>query len=761
MNNDEGNVGTDNNQQFLSGPGKLGLDKFLQGMSPLGADEVRRAAAKATGRVPKTKAAALNEIRALICSIRTGREFDDILEGILEPFFAVDLAAWAADFGPRPSTKDDSIRVIIKKHFNRSALPPPPAPEARVTLAPDSAPDVGLLEAVGADEVRGVRLILPSTSDVASTLFGYQMQCIEAVERNNCSGVVHIPTGGGKTRIGVELVARWLRRSPSHRVVWVSHPTVLIRQAMKRFAEQGGVFASGTTYAWCRPRELNWTTVNATQLSFAMQADLTAALDAPARENAFHQAHANGVSILVVYDECHQLGANELQRAWKQRARSSPEAMNALRVIGLSATPLPTQLEQRELLKKTIFPPVKPHEWGMMVHFSIDMNTLVKDGVLCEINNTLQEARVFDFPKSLVDAALGNRRIPANLKGFAAQEEIAKIDRTVMSSDAIIEHFGRRIHGNLESLGKTLVFMPTIDSANRLTTCLQGLGVRVTLAHSKLNEFADSDDDLLDDDFDYTNAHAQITAFTRNPGPSVMVNVGMLTTGFDDPKIQTVILARNTTSLNLYWQMIGRGCRGQAAGGTQYCNVIDPLRLAERFNALRGYLPSINGQDEDPEILDELISKGGVDPHLPIVKIPPRSATRRATISHRIRASVREALIAFLEQGLRPATADVIDVVAVTSTNPAGQVSVELMNKADAPPSAAPASEWFPGIAIEQLQEEISKTISGVDLSWLYSDLPKRNEEDQLNLFRKKLDRVRSDSLFTEELFTKWRLSVY
>lgn len=41
----------------------------------------------------------------------------------------------------------------------------------------------------------------------------------------------------------------------------------------------------------------------------------------------------------------------------------------------------------------------------------------------------------------------------------------------------------------------------------------------------------------------------------------VVCNVGVLTTGFDYPELETIIIARPTMSLALYYQMIGRGIR--------------------------------------------------------------------------------------------------------------------------------------------------------------------------------------------------------
>ena len=49
---------------------------------------------------------------------------------------------------------------------------------------------------------------------------------------------------------------------------------------------------------------------------------------------------------------------------------------------------------------------------------------------------------------------------------------------------------------------------------------------------------------------------------------TILCNFGVLTTGFDVPKIDTVIIARDVGSNALYTQMIGRGQRGPKSGGT-------------------------------------------------------------------------------------------------------------------------------------------------------------------------------------------------
>ncbi|MES9902673.1 MAG: DEAD/DEAH box helicase family protein, partial [Sedimenticola sp.] len=53
----------------------------------------------------------------------------------------------------------------------------------------------------------------------------------------------------------------------------------------------------------------------------------------------------------------------------------------------------------------------------------------------------------------------------------------------------------------------------------------------------------------------------------KNGEIEILVNYGVLTTGFDAPKTNTAIIARPTNSLTLFSQMVGRATRGEKAGG--------------------------------------------------------------------------------------------------------------------------------------------------------------------------------------------------
>jgi DNA repair protein RadD len=64
---------------------------------------------------------------------------------------------------------------------------------------------------------------------------------------------------------------------------------------------------------------------------------------------------------------------------------------------------------------------------------------------------------------------------------------------------------------------------------------------------------------------------------------NIMLNFGVLTTGFDFPDLRCIILGRPTLSLALYYQIVGRGTRISKETGKEYCEFIDFCGTAERF----------------------------------------------------------------------------------------------------------------------------------------------------------------------------------
>ncbi|MBK7128925.1 MAG: DEAD/DEAH box helicase family protein [Crocinitomicaceae bacterium] len=91
----------------------------------------------------------------------------------------------------------------------------------------------------------------------------------------------------------------------------------------------------------------------------------------------------------------------------------------------------------------------------------------------------------------------------------------------------------------------------------------------------------------LDSTFSETDRKDILEWFKHTPG-SVLTSVGILTTGFDEPTVETIILNRATRSLTLYHQMIGRGSRKLV--NKNNFTVIDLGNNVRRFGYWQDYI---------------------------------------------------------------------------------------------------------------------------------------------------------------------------
>lgn len=121
-----------------------------------------------------------------------------------------------------------------------------------------------------------------------------------------------------------------------------------------------------------------------------------------------------------------------------------------------------------------------------------------------------------------------------------------------------------------------LVFTRFTDEARHLVSQFNGLAEIVTA------ETPPKDRDKVINDF-------------KNGKIRIVANVGILTTGFDFPELETVVLARPTRSLALYYQMIGRGIRIHPNKETAY--IIDLCENYKRFGKVEDLTIDKTGND--------------------------------------------------------------------------------------------------------------------------------------------------------------------
>ena len=69
----------------------------------------------------------------------------------------------------------------------------------------------------------------------------------------------------------------------------------------------------------------------------------------------------------------------------------------------------------------------------------------------------------------------------------------------------------------------------------------------------------------------------------------VLCNHSVLTTGFDAPKTDMVLISPQVFSPVRYMQMVGRGLRGPANGGTELCRIVTVLDNLRQFEGRHPY----------------------------------------------------------------------------------------------------------------------------------------------------------------------------
>ena len=112
-------------------------------------------------------------------------------------------------------------------------------------------------------------------------------------------------------------------------------------------------------------------------------------------------------------------------------------------------------------------------------------------------------------------------------------------------------------YNNLVPGSKAIVFCAGVRHANNLAASFKKSNINTGVI------LGDTEEDVRKD----------ILKRYKENQLSVIVNVGVLTEGFDEPSVQTIILARPTRSTLLYTQIVGRGTR--LYEGKPHCTVLD------------------------------------------------------------------------------------------------------------------------------------------------------------------------------------------
>lgn len=240
----------------------------------------------------------------------------------------------------------------------------------------------------------------------------------------------------------------------------------------------------------------------------------------------------------IIIDECH------INTQGSNKIKSFIKKVGIKNVLGLTATPVYLQSGSDGAVLK-IITRTNPKLFSRIKHVT-QISELVRNKYWSPL-----VYRVFEEDGSI----LTPNTTGAEFTEKSQQEfyELNDLDKKVTT---IIEKL--RKQGRRKSI---LIFVPTIASADELQKKIKNSKV----VHSKTSQ---KNREQIIDDF-------------KNLKIDVVINVNVLSVGFDHPRLDTIITTRPTLSIGIYYQQIGRGVRIHPE--KESCAVVDLSGNFRRF----------------------------------------------------------------------------------------------------------------------------------------------------------------------------------
>ena len=388
-------------------------------------------------------------------------------------------------------------------------------------------------------------LVTPNT-----ILFPHQSSVKDQFVRELVEGknrlLVHMPTGAGKTRTCIEgLIDLW--RGKLNRngfILWLAHSEELCEQAAETFSflwsVRGDQELSIRKLWGAHPRPIGG--VEPGVIIASLQTLYSMKKSSDNTDFLIANQIRNGCEIVVI-DEAHKATAPTYQEVldWVQ----GPYAQ----LIGLTATPGRGEdgFENGNLAEFFNHTKISIRaESGHPIHEPLRF--LQEQGFLARI----RRKRV--ATSTNLDLSVKEREHLANFLDIPPSA-LARLGQDSERNACIVAE----ISSLLREEHQILVFACSVDHAHLLSDLLR---------------FRDVEARCIDG----TTAPADRARFIeeyRRDEVNILVNYGVLTTGFDAPNTSAIVITRPTQSIVLYSQMLGRGIRGEKVGGNPECQLVD------------------------------------------------------------------------------------------------------------------------------------------------------------------------------------------
>ncbi|EHR5463680.1 DEAD/DEAH box helicase [Vibrio parahaemolyticus] len=378
------------------------------------------------------------------------------------------------------------------------------------------------------------------------TLRPYQADSVKAVihyfRKHSPPAVIVLPTGAGKSLVIAELA-----RLAKGRVLVLAHVKELVEQNHAKYEGyglKGAIFSAGLGR-----KETDQ------QVVFASVQSVVRNLD----------SFKNQFSLLVI-DECHRV-PDDKNSSYQKVITHLRELNPGIKVLGLTATPY--RLGMGWIYQYHTRGQVRTEESRFFRDciFELPIRYLLDE-------NFLTPARMMDAPVLSYDFS---QLKLANTGRYKEAEMDMVIDKAKRATPQIVEQI---IQYARERKG-VMIFAATVRHAQEIHGLLPEGETAIVIGDTPTPE-----------------RDAIIQAF-KNREIKYLVNVSVLTTGFDAPHVDLIAILRPTESVSLYQQIVGRGLR--LSEGKNECLVLDYAG-----NSYDLYQPEVG--DPKPDSTSEIIT---------------------------------------------------------------------------------------------------------------------------------------------------------
>lgn len=356
---------------------------------------------------------------------------------------------------------------------------------------------------------------------------------LDIIQTDNGRSLVVMPTGSGKTRTTVESVIDSIVADviPPHGIVWLADRDELCEQAIETFRKVAEQKCPHSLHLW-RYWKGNICDVEETSDGPIIPGIVVTSVQQLRKRWREGDATARTIvdtSEVFIVDEAHR-NLDWIQDLNNHLLMSERQSV----LVGLSATPFRRMdAESGRLAEIFSWNALTPFEGGEENPDSI-IDTLVEMNIL---------AKRSDMTPS--DLGINQSGIDERGQLKICIETIKKLLSTGHKS--------------------VIVFTPNVEWANL------GSSVLSLLENDIVAESLSSETPPM--------VRRNIIESFRKGDCQVLLNCEILTTGFDAPKTDAVVIARPAMKKHdpLFLQMVGRGLRGSKFGGTKECTVIHQI----------------------------------------------------------------------------------------------------------------------------------------------------------------------------------------